>query len=267
MGVSVVLLCTLLAAATPAQPSPEGGSQGEPQPGESASASESDSPERLGGVNPARLIPRLELRQRFVRASEGGGLHSSTLRMDLVLFRRALLRYELPLVVRSTGSGSTSGIGDIRFSAFGLLDSGPRHAVVLVGGVILDSASVPQVGAGKSQATFGAAAGYKPIALWLTYGMVVQQLSFAGDPARAPISQLFLEWGNVLFGGGGVWYLLDLDVTHDFHASVTRFVPQLEAGHLLNGRVALFLRAGTPFFGPRQFDYFLDAGIRYLFRL
>jgi hypothetical protein len=257
MGDSGVLLWVLLAMAPAPPPAPES------QP----PASDASSPDQVGGVNPARLIPRLELRQRFTQLAGGGGLHSSTLRMDLVLFRRALLRYELPLMLQRNGGGTRSGIGDIRITAVGLLTTGPRHAAVLVGGVTLDSASAPQLGAGKSQVTFGAAAGYKPVPLWLTYGIVGQQLSFAGDPARPPVSQLLLEWGNAVFGGRGNWYLLDLDVTHDFQAGATRFIPSLETGHLLVGRLALFVRAGTSLLGPRQFDYFLDAGIRYLFRL
>jgi hypothetical protein len=257
MGECGVLLWMLLATAVTPPGAPESQS----------SASDDSSPDQVGGVNPARLIPRLELRQRFTQVAGGGGLHSTTLRMDLVLFRRALLRYELPLLVQRTPGGTTSGIGDIRLSAVGLLTSGPRHAAVLVGGVTLDSASVPQLGAGKSQVTFGGAAAYKPLAWWLTYGIVGQQLSFAGSPARAPVSQLLVEWGNVVFGGRGDWYLLDLDVTNDFHAGATRLIPSLETGHLLVGRVALFVRAGTSLVGPRQFDYFLDAGLRYLFRL
>jgi hypothetical protein len=185
-----------------------------------------------------------------------------------VLLRRALLlRYELPLLVRRTAAGTSSGIGDMRVSAIGLLSSGPRHAAVLVGGFTLDSASLPQLGAGRPQVTFGGAAAYKPLAFWLTYGLIGEQLSFAGDRARAPVNQLLLEWGNVIFGGRGEWYLLDLDVPIDFQAGATRFVPQLETGHLLVGRLALFVRGGTQLFGPRQLDYFLDAGVRYLFRL
>jgi hypothetical protein len=261
-----VLLSALLATATP--PPPSAGTSGQEQSPESQSPdAEEGSPDQEGGVNPARLIPRLELRQRFTRLEGGGRLHTSTWRLDLVLFRRALLRYELPLISHRTVGGTSSGIGDMRISAIGLVSSGPRHAAVLIAGLVLDSASVPSLGTGKSQVTLGGAAAYRPLRFWLTYGIVGEQLSFAGDPARRPINQLLLEWGNIVFDGRGGWYLLDLDVTHDFEAGPTRFIPQLELGHLLIGRVALYLRAGTQLLGPRQLDYFVDAGLRYLFRL
>src|SRR5947207_891694 len=102
MGGCGVLLCVLLGTATPAAPLEQRNSPAEPDQPEQPQPSESQppgsSPEQLAGVDPARLIPRLELRQRFTRAAGDARLHSSTLRMDLVLFRRALLRYELPLL-------------------------------------------------------------------------------------------------------------------------------------------------------------------------
>ena len=41
----------------------------------------------------------------------------------------------------------------------------------------------------------------------------------------------------------------------------------LEVGRLLVGRVGMFMRAGTQALGPRQLDYSVEVGVRYLFRL
>jgi len=258
MAVSGLLLCALLAAAPAA-------TEGAPPEADGDEAAR-DSPDKLGGVNPARLIPRLELRQRFTRLP-GGQLHTTTVRMDVVLFRRALLRYELPMPVQRTAAGTQSGIGDIALTLIGLVSSGPRHAVVAIGGVTLDSASRAALGAGKQQVTFGGAAGYKATPWWLAYAIVGQQLSFAGDPARPPVRRLLLELGNAVFGGRGDWYLLDLDVPIDFQADTANLLGALETGHLLVGRVGLFVRGGTQLLGPRQVEYFVDAGVRYLFKL
>src|SRR3954454_4724328 len=129
--------------------------------------SDDDAPDRLSGVNPARLIPRLELRQRFTQLAAGGKLDTTTLRMDVVLFRKALLRFEMPLVVQRTAEGTSSGIGDLHLSMFGLISTGPRHAAILIGGVGLDSASRPQLGSGKQQVDFGGAAAFKFRPWWL----------------------------------------------------------------------------------------------------
>jgi hypothetical protein len=151
------------------------------------------------------------------------------------------VRYELPMLVQRTAAGTQAGIGDMGISVIGLLTSGPRHAAIVLGGLTLDSASRPPLGAGKQQLTFGG--------------------------ARPAIRRLVLELGNALLGPRGDWYLLDLDVPIAFHADVARLVGSVEAGHLLVGRVGLFVRGGTQLLGPRQIDYFLDAGVRYLFKL
>jgi hypothetical protein len=248
-GIGVLLGVVLAAAATPQE---SGG----------------DAPDRLGGVNPARLIPRLELRQRFTDlANQGGRLHSTTLRMDVVLFRRGLLRYEMPLLVQRTADGTHTGIGDIRLSALALLTSGPRHAAVVLGGVSLDSATRPPLGAGRPQVTFGGAAGFKPLPWLLNYAIVGQSLSFGGETTRPPVKVLRLELGAVVFGGQGDWYTLELEAPLDLENDVPRLLGSLETGRLLLGRLALFARGGTQLLGQRQTDYFLDAGVRYLFKL
>ena len=59
-----------------------------------------------------------------------------------------------------------------------------------------------------------------------------------------------------------------MDATIDFRDdATTRLFVSVEAGRLLIGRVGLFIRGGTQAIGPRQLDYTLEAGVRYLFRL
>ena len=61
---------------------------------------------------------------------------------------------------------------------------------------------------------------------------------------------------------------------HDVHFHLTNYVQKgppitafLDTMGTKVGRVALFVRGGTQLLGPRQIDYFLDVGVRYLFRL
>jgi hypothetical protein len=223
--------------------------------------------ERQEAVNPARLIPRLEVRQRYTALDGGGKLHTTALRMDVVLSHRLLLRYEMPLVVQRAADGTRSGIGDIRVSAIGLLTSGPRHAAALIAGLALDSASLPTVGVGKQRVIVGGAGAVKPRPWWLLYAVASEQVSFAGDATRTAVNELFFELGNAIFGGQGQWFLLDLDTIVDLEGHATRLIGALEAGRLLIGRVGLFVRGGTQLLGPRQVDGFVDSGVRYLFGL
>ena len=115
---------------------------------------------------------------------------------------------------------------------------------------------------------FGAAAGFRVRRWWLPYGIAQEQISVAGDDARPDINQLLLRAGNIVFGPGFSWTKLDVDATIDFRDdATTRLFVSIEAGRLLIGRVGLFVRSGTQAIGPRQLDYTLEAGVRYLFRL
>jgi hypothetical protein len=53
----------------------------------------------------------------------------------------------------------------------------------------------------------------------------------------------------------------------DFAGGAGRLFGTLEVGSLLIGRVGMFVRVGTQLIGPRQVDYSLAGGLRYLFRL
>jgi hypothetical protein len=250
MGGFGVLLSALLATAAPVSPDPE-----------------RDAADQLGGVSPARLIPRLEVRQRFTQLPGDGGRHTTTLRMDIVLWKRALLRYEMPLVAQRAGPITSSGMGDIRLSAIGLVTSGPRHAAIVLAGLSLDSASRRPLGAGKEVAVLGGAAAFKVRPWLLAYGIVGEQFSFAGDESRPPVNVLRAELGAAVFGGHGDWYLVELEAPLDLEEGAARLLGAAEVGRLLIGRLGLFVRGGTQLAGQRQVEYFVDAGMRYLFRI
>jgi len=240
-----------------------GGAEGEEAPESAAEDAQSSG----AGVAPVELIPRLELRQSFAQLPTGASLHVTTTEIDIQFLNRLLLRYEGKLAVASTPMGQVSGFGDAQFSAIGMLGASPRFVAVVIGGVILDSASQPPLGQGKKQLVFGAGAGMKPFRWWLPYVLVQEQVSVAGDGARPDINQLVARVGNIVFGPGYAWLKLDLDTVVDFERSAGSFYGQLEAGRLLVGRVGLFMRSGTQLLGTRQVDYTLEVGIRYLFRL
>lgn len=243
------------------------------QPTEAAEEPAPDAPDELArggaGVAPVELIPRLEV--RHLTAQLPGGLSASTTvtRMDVDFFGRLLLRYELPLRRLATAAGEqTSGLGDIQLQLITLLTVGPRQVSVLITGVELDTASQPQLGSGKQTLVVGGGAAFKVRRWWLPYGIVEEQLSLAGDETRPDINRLTFRAGNVLFGPGFAWAKLDLDTLIDFNdGATTRLFVTLEAGRLLIGRVGLFVQAGTQAIGPRELDYSVGAGARYLFRL
>jgi hypothetical protein len=219
------------------------------------------------GVSPVELIPRIELRQSFARLPGGVSLHATTAAIDIQFLSRVLLHYEVPRRVLSTGDTSTTGLGDIRLQALTVIASDARRVAVVIVGAMLDTASRPPLGAGKQQVFFGAGAAIKPVRWWLPYAIVQEQLSVAGSALRPDVNQLTGRLGNIIFGKRYNWLKLDLDTTVDFEDTRGAFFGTLEAGGLLIGRVGLFIRSGTQLIGPRELDYTIEAGIRYLFRL
>lgn len=251
------------AAVPPAQQAPPAREDDAP---ESASAAE-EVTKAGAGVAPVELIPRLELRQSFAQLPGGVSVHVTTTELDIQFLDRLLLRYEGKLQVASTPAGQVSGFGDAQFSAIGLLAANPRFVAVVIGGMIVDSASQPPLGEGKKQLVIGGGAGWKPVRFWLPYVIVQEQVSVAGDPARPDVNQLAVRAGSVLFGPGFAWLKIDLDTVVDFVADQGSLLGKIEAGRLLVGRVGLFMRLGTQLLGTRLVDYTTEVGIRYLFRL
>ena len=262
-GSGFLLLAVWLAAAGPAAPRHEQPAQDE----EAEPASAAENVKAGAGVAPVELIPRLELRQSFAQLPGGVSVHVTTTQLDIQFLDRLLLRYEGRLNVVKTPAGQVSGFGDAQLSAIGLLAANPRLIAVVFGGVVLDSASQPALGDGKTQLVFGAGAATKPLRWWLPYVLVQEQLSVAGDAARPDVNQLFARVGNIVFGPGFAWLSLTLDALVDFQTEAGSFFGRLEAGRLLVGRIGLFMRGGTQLLGTRQLDYTTEVGVRYLFRL
>jgi hypothetical protein len=134
-------------------------------------------------------------------------------------------------------------------------------------GTVLDTASQPKLGAGKQQLFFGGGAAFKPFRWWLLYLIGVEQFSVGGNDRRSDVNVLAVEAGTIVFGRGQTWYKLDLQTAADFEADNARLFGLVEVGRLLFRKTGLFLRAGTQLAGPRQVDYSLEVGARYLFRL
>ena len=254
-------LCLLwLAGSSDAQASPANAG---PDVGEPA-----EEPDGGAGVSPVELIPRLELRQSFTKAPGGVTVHDTILETDIEFLRRLLLRYQVPARLMETPAGQVSGIGDIQLGLVGILGSTPRFVAALLAGAELDTATHPQLGAGKQQLILGAGAALKPYRWWLAYGLAQQQFSVGGDPKRPDVDQLQVDLGSILFGRQYNWLKFDVMTTVDFAGTrAGRVYGTGEAGSLVTGRVGLFMRVGTQLLGPRLVDYQVVAGVRYLFRL
>jgi len=99
---SLLLAAALVAADPPAAP---------------ADASAPDEPRSIeeeaksgAGVSPVELIPRLELRQSFVRLASGATSHLTTTEIDIQFVDRLLLRYEGTLQTVSGPNGKTMAL-------------------------------------------------------------------------------------------------------------------------------------------------------------
>jgi len=264
MGCSTTLLLAALLAADQNAPATEAPAEDEALTDDKASAND---PATEAGVAPVELIPRLELRQSFVRLPGGVAAHVTTTELDIAFLRRVLLRYQGHIRVLSGPNGQVSGFGDAEVQAVGLLASSQRFVAVAIAGAVLDSASQPELGTGKTQLVFGGAAALSPVRWWLPYLIIQEQFSVAGAAARPDINQLVVRFGNIVFGPGFSWYKLDFDGVTDFEQEKGRLFGQIEVGSLLVGRVGLFMRSGTQLVGTEQVDYSVEVGLRYLFRL
>ena len=262
MLAAATLVCAALLAAVPAH-------DGAPDDGAPDDENVAGEPAGGEGVSPVELIPRLELRQVYTRLEGGISLHDTILETDIEFLRRLLLRYQIPARLMETPAGQVSGMGDIEIGLLALLGSTPRFVVALLGGAELNSATQPQLGAGRPQAIAGAGAAYKPYRWWLAYLLAQQQFSVGGAGSGRPaIDQLKVDVGSILFGRQFNWLKFDLVPTVDFPGgAVGRLYFTGEAGSLVIGRVGLFMRLGTQLAGPRLIDFNLAAGVRYLFRL
>ena len=243
---------------------------GDPTPTAPATETAADDEAKdSAGVSPVELIPRVELRQSFARVNSDVSVHVTTAEIDIGFLNRLLLRYQGPIRVVSGPDGQVSGFGDAELQAVGLLASSPRFVAVALAGAVFDTASQPELGAGKTQLTFGAAAAISPVRWWLPYMIVQEQVSVAGDAARPDVNFLVVRAGNIVFARGFSWYKLDFDGVTDFERSAGRgrLFGTFEVGSLLIGRTGLFMRGGTQLVGTRQLDYSLEVGVRYLFRL
>ena len=261
----VFVLLTALLALEPAQTA-----SGD-QPLSDAPAAEAEPPAEApkggAGVAPVELIPRLELRQSFATPGGGVSLHDTTAELDIQFVGRVLLRYEGTVRVLDAPAGQKSGFGDARLTLITVLASNPTFVGGLITGAVLDTASQPELGAGKQQVFLGGGAAAKPVRWWLPYFVFYEQFSVGGDAARRAVNQLVMDAGSIFFGRGYTWYKLDLIPAVDFEANAADLFGTIEVGRLLIGRVGLFARAGAQFLGPRQLDYSLEVGVRYLFRL
>jgi hypothetical protein len=254
----VSLLWAVLLAAEPQASPPES----EEDSGEIAQA-----PKNGLGVSPIELVPRVEIRHSFDRLAQNLSRHTSTVELDIQFVQRLLLTYEVPYEVLGTPQGQITGMGDTQVQLIGILRSNPRFLAGLIIGAILNTASQQPLGGGKQQLLVGGGASYIPLPYWLAFGVAQQQISVAGNGSARDVNQLNLRVGNVVFGKQYNWLRLDFDGVVDFSAGNGRLFSTLEVGSLVIGRIGLFLRAGTQLLGPRQVDYSISSGIRYLFRL
>jgi hypothetical protein len=224
-------------------------------------------PQGGAGVQPIEIVPRIELRQSAVRQRGGALVNDTTIETDVQFARRLVFRYQIPYRVLSAQGAQVRGLGDVQVQTLGILTADARRMAALLVGVVLSSASDPRLGEGKQQLVLGAGGALKPRPFWIAYGIAQQTLSVGGSSDRASIDELDLIAGSVLFGWQFNWLKVDLDGRFDFVRGVQRLFGSFELGSLLIGRVGMFLRSGTQLGGPRQLDYSLSAGIRYLFRL
>jgi hypothetical protein len=268
LGAALLVVDPTQASAPTPTPAPAQAASTDVPDDDAAEAETAAEPKGGEGVSPVEIIPKVELRQVFTKLDSGVSLHQSTAEVDIQFLQRVLLRYQVPALVVETPKGQVSGIGDIQFGLIGIVASNARAVAALIAGTVLDTATQPSLGQGKTQLVLGAGVAIKPYRWWLAYVLAQDQFSVAGQSGRPDVDQLATDFGSVLFGKQYNWLKLDVNTTVDFPGgAVGRVYGVAEVGSLVIGRVGLFSRASTQLVGPRLVDYSVTAGVRYLFRL
>ena len=224
------------------------------------------------GTDPTAIVGRMQLSSTYYDLPRGIQGVDNTVRVDVPFRRDFLLRADMPFWKWSDPNrqSSTQGLSDLAVTAAWRAYNTPEYALLL--GVLSTMPTASETGLGLGKYTVGptiATSWFVPQWESFLIGLVTQQFSVGGDPARrafnvsratAQINTFWAErWWTI---AQSVW---QVDWERSAKSSMTL---ELEVGRNVVGRLGVFVRPGVGVFGrdvPGAYDWNVEAGVRYMF--
>lgn len=209
----------------------------------------------------------IELRDDFVSRGRRGFFNATVIRGDYAFNRGVSLRADVPLAVAQGAQGERRfGLGDVLVRPLVRVVGLRRFAMLLGTDLVLDSATQPELGAGKNvvgpllQMYVGSPGGSR-------LGLFMQHVvSFGGDPERDDVHASVVRPFAVIDLPRGFWVQPDQRFQINYRGG-PRLVSTsvLEVGAGLSERVLVYVDPGIQVDTRGQVDWLVTGGIRWEF--
>ena len=226
------------------------------------------------GTDPTAIVGRVQLSSTYSGLPQGGRGIDTVARVDLAFRGNYLLRVDAPFLNWSDpnrpGTTSVQGFSDLAVTAGWRAYNTPEYAVVL--GVISTLPTAAETGLSLGKYTVGPTiftGRFLPRWDSLLSGIITQQVSVGGDPARnsVNVSKAALQI-NTFWGAHG-WSIVHADWRVDWERSTrSSMTLELELGRNVVGKWGVFVRPGIGIYGqdlPGAYAWNINGGIRYMF--
>jgi hypothetical protein len=214
-------------------------------------------------VTPWDFTFRVELRDRYKRLPDPAFANLPLIRLEGSPDRGTTgYRLDLPFQT-ANGTGSTvSGMSDVLLEVLRAVQRRPNF--IWGGGarLLFPTASAPALGQGKYQV--GPAGGFEWRFSRGTFSLLVLNLlSYAGDPGRSQVNELLIQ-PFLVFPLPDHWWLQSAPEIKRNWIAGTWFVPfSLEVGNRLSKRYAAAVQGTVPVVGSDQLVFELILKLRY----
>jgi hypothetical protein len=227
------------------------------------------------GTDPTAIVGRIQLSSEYLGLAEGARSVNTVARVDLPFRGNYLLRVDAPVFARSdpnrSGSGSVRGFSDLAVTAAWRAYNTPEYAVLVGVTSTFPTATEPGLSLGKY--TVGptiATARFLPKWDSFLVGLLTQQVSVGGDPARSSVNVSTAAIQLNTFWGERWWSIAHANWRVDWERSAkSSMVLELELGRNVVGRLGAFVRPGVGIWGQDlhgAYAWNINGGIRYMFR-
>jgi len=226
------------------------------------------------GTDPTAIVGRVQLTSAYFDLPQGARGVDTVARLDLPFRRDFLLRVDAPFLKWSDpnrpGTTSAQGFSDLAVTAGWRAYNTPEYAVLV--GVITTMPTAAESGLGLGKYTVGptiATARFLPRWESFLVGLITQQFSVGGDPARMPVNRSRAIGQINSFWAERWWTIAQAVWQVDWERnSKTSMTLELEVGRSVVGRLGVFARPGVGIWGqevPGAFDWNVEVGVRYMF--
>jgi hypothetical protein len=226
------------------------------------------------GTDPTAIVGRVQLTSAYVDLPQGARAVDTVARIDLPFRRDFLLRTDAPFLKWSDpnrpGTTSAQGFSDLAVSALWRAYNTPEYALLVGVTSTMPTAAETRLGLGKY--TVGPViitARFLPRWESFLIGLLSQQVSVGGDPARMPVNRSRIIGQINSFWAERWWTIAQavwgVDWERNAKSSMTL---EFEVGRSVVGRWGVFARPGVGIWGqevPGAYDWNIEVGIRYMF--